>query len=74
MKNIRGFFMNKKIFFAFITVILIITVISSCKSQNENVEKNIFAAASNINMDMILGFKKDGVKHSFLETYDEEEK
>jgi len=42
------------------------------KNYNENVEKNIFAAASNINMDMILGFKKDGVKHSFLETYDEE--
>lgn len=44
------------------------------KNYNENVEKNIFAAASNINMDMILGYKKDGVKHSFLETYDEEEK
>ncbi|MBR6287853.1 MAG: tRNA 2-thiocytidine biosynthesis protein TtcA [Acholeplasmatales bacterium] len=42
------------------------------KNYNENVEKNIFAAASNINMDMILGYKKDGVKHSFLETYDEE--
>ena len=44
------------------------------KNYNENVEKNIFAAASNINMDMILGYKKDGIKHSFLETYDEEEK
>ena len=44
------------------------------KNYNENVEKNIFAAASNINMDMILGYKKDGVKHSFLETYDDEEK
>ncbi|MCR5646896.1 MAG: tRNA 2-thiocytidine biosynthesis TtcA family protein [Acholeplasmatales bacterium] len=41
------------------------------KNYNENVEKNIFAAASNINMDMILGYKEDGVKHSFLETYDE---
>ena len=44
------------------------------KNYNENVEKNIFASASNINMDMILGYKKDGVKHSFLETYDDEEK
>ena len=44
------------------------------KNYNENVEKNIYAAASNINMDMILGYKKDGVKHSFLETYDDEEK
>ena len=41
------------------------------KNYNENVEKNIFAAASNINMDMVLGYKEDGVKHSFLETYDE---
>ena len=42
------------------------------KNYNDNVEKNIFAAASNINMDMILGYKKDGIKHSFLEEYDEE--
>ena len=41
-------------------------------NYNENVEKNIFSAASNINMDMILGYKKSGVKHSFLDDYDEE--
>lgn len=40
------------------------------KNYNDNVEKNIFAAASNINMNMILGYKKDGVKHSFLDEYD----
>ncbi len=43
------------------------------KNYNENVEKNIFASASNINMNMILGYKEDGVKHSFLEKYDEKE-
>ena len=43
------------------------------ENYNENVEKNIFAAASNINMNMILGYKKDGEKHSFLDDYDEEE-
>lgn len=42
------------------------------KNYNENVEKNIFASASNINMNMILGYKKDGIKHSFLDDYDEE--
>ena len=42
------------------------------KNYNDNVEKNIFSAASNINMNMILGYKKDGVLHSFLEDYDEE--
>ena len=43
------------------------------KNYNQNVEKNIFSAASNVNMNKIIGFKKDGVKHSFLEEYDEEE-
>ena len=43
------------------------------KNYNDNVEKNIFSAASNVNMDMILGYKKDGVKHSFLDEYDNEE-
>ena len=42
------------------------------KDYNDNVEKNIFAAASNVNMDMILGYKEDGIKHSFLDTYDDE--
>ncbi len=41
------------------------------KNYNDNVEKNIFAAASNVNMNMIIGYKEDGVKHSFLEDYDE---
>ena len=43
------------------------------KNYNDNIEKNIFSAASNVNMDMILGYKKDGVKHSFLDDYDNEE-
>ena len=43
------------------------------KNYNQNIEKNIFSAASNVNMNKIIGFKKDGVKHSFLEEYDEEE-
>ena len=43
------------------------------KNYNQNVEKNIFSAASHVNMNKIIGFKKDGVKHSFLEEYDEEE-
>ena len=41
------------------------------KNYNDNIEKNIFAATSNINMNMILGYKKDGVKHSFLDDYDD---
>ena len=41
------------------------------KNYNENVEKNIFKATSNVNMNMIIGYKKDGEKHSFLDDYDE---
>jgi len=43
-------------------------------SYNENVEHHIFTSASNVNLDMILGYKKDGVKHSFLEDYDNKKK
>ena len=42
------------------------------KNYNDNVEKNIFSAAANVNLDKIVGYKKNGVKHSYLETYDEE--
>ena len=31
---------------------------------------NILVVGS-INMDMILGYKKDGVRHTFLEEYDQ---
>jgi tRNA(Ile)-lysidine synthase TilS/MesJ len=39
------------------------------KDYNELVEKNIFAAASNVNLNKIIGYKKDGEKHTFLEDY-----
>jgi len=44
------------------------------KEYCENVENHIFTTAMNINMDMILGYKKDGKKHSFLEEYDSKNK
>lgn len=46
-------------------------LIKSLSEYNENLEKNIFAAAGNVNMEKILGYKSNGIKHSFLETYDE---
>lgn len=45
-------------------------LIQNLKSYNYNVENNIYKCAFNVNMDMILGYKKDGVKHSYLEDYD----
>ena len=43
-------------------------------SYNENVEHHIFTSASNINLDMVLGYKKDGKKYSFLDEYDNKKK
>lgn len=46
------------------------------KSLGENfkdVEKSIFKAAENVNIDSVLGWQQDGVKHSFLEKYEVEE-
>ena len=42
------------------------------KHYNDTVEENIFSAATNVNMDKIVGYKKDGVRHTFLEEYDKE--
>ena len=44
------------------------------KNYNENAEENIFSAATNVNLDKIVGYKKDGVRHTFLEDYDKENK
>ena len=44
------------------------------ETYNENVEKNIFKAAENVNLNMILGYKKDGVRHSFLDEYENNKK
>jgi len=41
------------------------------KNYNDNVEKNIFSAASNVNLDKIIGYKKNGNKYSFLDEYDD---
>ncbi|MGL5712611.1 MAG: tRNA 2-thiocytidine biosynthesis TtcA family protein [Paraclostridium sp.] len=43
------------------------------KNLGENfkdVEKSIFKAADNVNMESILGWQEDGVKHSFLERFE----
>ena len=43
------------------------------KHYNDTVEENIFSAATNVNMDKIVGYKKDGVRHTFLEEYDKKD-
>ena len=45
-------------------------LIKNMRKINPNVDQNIFKALENVNMNCILGWHKDGEKHSFLDTYD----
>ena len=45
-------------------------LIKTMKQVNLNVDQNIFKALDNVNLDCILGTKKDKVYHSFLEDYE----
>lgn len=47
-------------------------LIKQLKENFDGVEKSIFRAAQNVDMDGILGWKKDNEKYSFLDFYDEE--
>lgn len=44
-------------------------LIKELKKNFDGVDKSIFKAAENVYMDSILGWEKDGVKHSFLEKF-----
>jgi len=33
------------------------------------IEKNIFRSSYNVNVDTLISYKKDGVKHHFLDEY-----
>ncbi len=45
-------------------------LIKELKKVNKDVDYNIFKALDNINVNGVLGIKKEGVYHSFLEDYD----
>lgn len=36
------------------------------------IEYNIFRSVENVNLNTVIGYKQDGVRHSFLDTYDEQ--
>lgn len=44
-------------------------LIAKLKETNPYVEGNIFKSVENVNLNTIIAYKKDGVKHSFLENY-----
>ena len=45
-------------------------MIREMKKVNPQVESNIFRSVENVNIDTVIAYKKDGVKHNFLESYD----
>lgn len=45
-------------------------LIKKLKQTNPYVEGNIFKSIENVNLDTVVAYKKDGVKHHFLDTYD----
>ena len=45
-------------------------LIKELRKINPNVDNNIFKALDNVNLNCIIGSKKDGIYHSFLDNYD----
>ena len=45
-------------------------LINELRKKNPNVDYNIYKSLDNINMNCILGYKKNGIYHSFLDEYD----
>lgn len=45
-------------------------LVKELRKDNPEIDNNIFKALDNINLNCVLGTKKDGVYESFLETYD----
>jgi hypothetical protein len=46
-------------------------LIAQLKETNPFVEGNIFKSVENVNLSTIVAYKKDGVRHSFLDDYDD---
>lgn len=45
-------------------------LIRTLKQKNPYVEGNLFKSVENVNLNTIIAYKKDGIKHHFLEAYE----
>ena len=45
-------------------------LIKELKKINPSIDRNIFTSMNNVNLNCILGTKKDGIYRSFLEDYE----
>jgi tRNA(Ile)-lysidine synthase TilS/MesJ len=48
-------------------------LIASLKEVNPFVEGNIFKSVENVNLNTVVAWKKDGVRHHFLDDYDQKD-
>lgn len=48
-------------------------LIRQLKEVNPSIESNIFKSVENVNLNTVVAYKKDGERHHFLDTYDEEQ-
>ncbi len=46
------------------------TLINRLRKTSKYIEYNIFRSTDNINLNAVVGYHKDGVKHSYLDEYD----
>jgi len=46
-------------------------LIAKLKKENDNVENNIFQSIHNVQLDTLAEFKQNGIKHSFLEKFED---
>ena len=44
-------------------------LIANLKKENPFIESNIFNSMQNVNLDTVIAYKKDGIRHSFLDEY-----
>ena len=45
-------------------------LIKTLKQVNPHVESNIFRSVENVNIDTVIAYKQNGIKHNFLDEYD----
>lgn len=48
-------------------------LIRELREKSPYIEKNIFRSVENVNLNTVIAYKQDGVKHHFLEKYNKEE-
>ena len=48
-------------------------LIKNFKEKNKDIDHNIFKALDNVNLECVLGTKKKGEYHSFLEDFEKDE-